>query len=219
MDILGLKTSEECQETWWSASLSDLVSRLFKVSKLVGKSTTTDRHARAEATRAVPFASIYDVAHVQHKFEKLSATPWLAQRLGESNAKRRNYFRWCRTHREKLAGPLVSHSDEAKPNLRDRCVAKSTLLSIPMTSAQTADSRPSNVHTVASTLGFVDMQAVDDGFDDTCSISTMATSVFEDQGSHALSVPKLTDIAEPGVDFECPYCLTIQKLNGDRGWR
>lgn len=218
-EILDLKTSEECQVTWWSASISHLISSLFRISKLVAKSTTTDRHARAEAAGGEPFDSAYDIAHLQHKFEQLSAKPWLLKRLGRANATRRNYFRYCRTHREKLGRQDVSHFGEATTKAGDLDQAQTPHHPNLKTSAKSAYSKPSNMHTIASSLGVVDMQAVDDGFDDAASFSTLANSVTNDEANQALSVPKLTDIAQPGTDFECPYCFTMQKFNGQQGWK
>lgn len=203
-EILGLKTSEQCEKAYWSSSISYLIGRLFRLSKLIAKSTTTDRHARAEAVRDDPFDNSYDIAHLQHKFPKLAAKPWLLRRLGEANGKRRNFFRYCRTHREKLA---------AEPSIRsqkpEKDGAKSAINSIPKTFAKTS----------ASTVGPVNLQAVDDAFDDPGCFTTAAISVTEDQVEHALSVPSLASVAEPGTDFECPYCLTIAKFNGQRGFR
>lgn len=218
-EILGLKTSAECQVSWWSASISHLIRRLFRVSKLIAKSTTTDRHAKAEASGGESFDSTYDIAHLEHKFERLKNKPWLLSRLGEANTKRRKYFRYCRIHRDKLSEQHGLHSRKVAMKADDSNVAKSAFRSTSDIPAMTAYSKPSNMHTIASTLGPVDVKLPDDGFDDAASFSTMANSVTNDRESHALSAPSFTDIAEPGVDFECPYCFVIQNFNGQLGWK
>lgn len=183
----------------------------------MAKSTTTDRHVKAEATRGDRFDNLYDVAHLEHKFEQLKSKPWLLKRLGEANTKRRNYFRYCRTHRDRLAESNSIDFKNVRAKAKDAMPANSTALS--RAKASTMHSDPSNVQTKASTLGFVDMQAGENGFDDAASFSTMANSVTDDRRTYALSVPKLFDITEPGVDFECPYCFTIRNFNGQSGWR
>ena len=201
--------------------MTDAVSRLFKLSKLLGKYTTRDRHAKAEVARDAKLDDFYDIAHVKNKFEDATAEPWLLERLGRAITKRRQFIRYCHHHREKLADKLA-HVPKRQENAADdqrADIVQSVHPSVPRTSAATAVSKPSMVLTTASTLGPVNVDAVDDGFDDAKSFSTMATSLHEDSDKYCLSVPRLGEFTTPGVPFECPYCLTIQTFNGQRGWK
>ncbi|KAK3698106.1 hypothetical protein LTR37_017064 [Vermiconidia calcicola] len=217
-EILGLTTSAECQESWIFASLSDAVSRLFRVSKLIGRSTTSDRHAKAETAGDAKFDESYDTAHVKHKFVDAKAESWLLDRLGKANTKRRQYFRYCQNHREWIAGGIHSKLTMA-PNVQLGSNVHHRGSSYRTQPTPTLGSKPSVMKSAASTLGPVDLSAVDVGFDDTATVTTAVTNTYGDQDSRPLPVPKLVDIAESGTDFECPYCHTIQKFNGQRGWK
>lgn len=221
-EILGLETSPECQEALLSASITDVVARLFRVSKLVVKSTTRDRHAKAETAHDDRLDDSFDILHVREKYGGRGAEAWLVQRLGKAITKRRQYFLYCRKHRERLAQPSLHiapsvETHELQPAF-DRKPELPRLATIQSTS-QVATSKPSKIQTTASTLGPVDLDVVDDGFDDARSFSTAITSLCDDGGEHTLRLPKLIDVGTIGEEFECPYCYTVQKFNGERGWR
>ena len=191
------------------------------MSRLFGKCTIRDRHAKAEATADEKFDDFYDIQHVKHKFGSAKAGSWLLERLGKAITKRRQYFRYCRTHREKLANaavPAISRNDRTcnvdTGTENDRGVKDA----IPRPPTLTP-TRPSLVRTTASTLGPVDLNVWESGIDDGSSTTTAATSVTGDNELTLLSVPPLLDFASPGQEFECPYCYTIQKFNGQRGWK
>jgi hypothetical protein len=137
------------------------------------------------------------------KFPQGSAEPWLFERLGKANTKRRQYYIHCRNHREKL-----SHEGFTVNKIGG---GRSYLGSTPYT-------KPSVMKTSASALGPVDL---DDGenVEDLASTTTEGINIHETDEENALSCPILTDIASPGDDFECPYCFTIQTFNGQRGWK
>ena len=124
---------------------------------------------------------------------------------------RRQYFHYCRTHKDELAGESggVDLADDEE-------VDAHFLHSFPTFQFQSL-SKPSKVMTTASTLDPVKFGGLDDGFDETGSVTTMAASIFEHKTYSFLSVPKLTDVATPGEEFECPYCWRMHRFNGQRG--
>ena len=203
---LEINTSTECQESLLYGSISDAITRLFEITKLVGKSTTRDRHAKADVAKDNPIHEFYDIAHVHYKFCNGKTCPLLLERLGKANAKRREYFWYCRTHRNRLAveAKYVQTREDKLWHARKETACFSHLASLPRTAARTEGTKPSMVETSASTLGPVNLKNVDDVFDEIRSNSTMANSVFGNKENDLLSIPKLVDVASPGTDFECP---------------
>jgi hypothetical protein len=131
--------------------------------------------------------------------------------LGKANAKRRQFFFYCRTHQERLA--TVSHAEQ-NPH-------RSMLTNSEINSAvpKSAVSKPSNFYTTATTLIPSKVEFVDDGFDEVQSNSTLATNLRTDLSSMRLLVPLLSDYTEPGMPFECPYCRKLLQVNGQQGWK
>ena len=219
-EILEFNTSPECNDAWLNASINDCVSGLFKVSRLITKSSTRDRHAKSYVAKGAKFDNHYDVEHVKQKFEASRAPLWLLERLGKANTMRRQFFRYCRTHREQLAHTTITpkgHS-EAHKEVIGIDISLSHLEMATIVTNITA-SRLSAVQTEASSLGPINLAAAEDAFDDTLSSSTFATSVERGDHTSHLAVPPLDEFSAPGMPFECPYCLTIQRFNGQAGWK
>ena len=78
--------------------------------------------------------------------------------------------------------------------------------------------KPSMEHTVASELIKVELNQIDDGFDDARSEFSVATSYRDGRSPDRLRVAKLDTIAPKGEYFLCPYCHTTQKFNGQLSW-
>jgi hypothetical protein len=185
------------------------------MSAVLAKSTVTDRYAKSEASSRRKLNPSYDIAHVREKFKDARPEEWLIERLGKAITKRRQYLIYCQCHREKLAHPSqlqrnTQISRDGATEMRSQSQRKSV--------QETRHTRPSAIQTTASSLGPVDLGLVDDGFDDTRSYSTMATSVGSSD-PYALPVPPLTSVGTPGEHFECPYCRTVQRFNGQLSWR
>ncbi|KAK3639183.1 hypothetical protein LTR56_008774 [Elasticomyces elasticus] len=216
LELSDLATSRECKDSWLIASISDTIARLFKISTLLAKFTSTDRFAKAECARLPELDVRYDVAHMHDKFAACQAEHWLLDRLGTANTKRRQTIIYCREHRERLA---------ELPNIR-----KETTMILPVPgkvptvqthhklTPKTQSSRTSVILTAASTLKPMHTIPIDDGFDDSRSFSTMATSLASSP-RHTLKVPGLADVGKVSQPFECPYCYTMQRFNGLLSWR
>jgi len=84
-------------------STGDVLTSLFKVSMLVKKATTRDRYARAASAKDKPYLVEFDIRHVADKFPKAREQPWLLQRLGTAITQRRQFLRYCRNHKNRIA--------------------------------------------------------------------------------------------------------------------
>ena len=84
-------------------STGDALTSLFKVSMLVKKATTRDRYARAASAKDKPYLIEFDIRHVADKYPKVREQPWLLERLGTAITQRRQYLRYCRNHKNRIA--------------------------------------------------------------------------------------------------------------------
>lgn len=84
-------------------SVGDIITSLFKVSMLVKKATKRDRYAKAASAKVDPFLQEFDIRHVADKYPKVRAQPWLLERLGKAITQRRQYLRYCRDHKNRIA--------------------------------------------------------------------------------------------------------------------
>lgn len=84
-------------------TIGDTITSLMKVSTLIRKATKRDRYARAADAKGDPFIPDYDIRHVEDKWPKLQSQPWLSDRLGRAITQRRQYLRYCRNHRNRMA--------------------------------------------------------------------------------------------------------------------
>jgi hypothetical protein len=84
-------------------SIGDVLTSLFRVSMLVKKATTRDRYARAASAKDKPYLVEFDIRHVADKFPKAREQPWLLERLGTAITQRRQYLRYCRNHKNRIA--------------------------------------------------------------------------------------------------------------------
>lgn len=214
-ELSGIETSTHCKQSWWIASISDTISRLFKFSTLLAKSTTRDRYVRAEAVTIDKLDDHFDVAHTKAKFAGCKAEDWLLERLGKAITKRRMFFLYCREHRYKLSRDTESALRRDKDTQRghthyNQSGGKSKL--------DMAHTIASAVQTKASTLGAVNLTAIDSGFDDNRSFSTLATTVHTSP-RHRTRVPDLSDFGTFGEPFECPYCRVICNFSGPYTWK
>ncbi|KAK3073076.1 hypothetical protein LTR53_005653 [Teratosphaeriaceae sp. CCFEE 6253] len=221
LEMADLGTSQDCQESWLVASVADTITRLFKLSHLLAKFTSTDRFTKAESAKLPQLDPLHDVARMQDKFSTCQAPGWLLSRLGRANTKRRQALLYCREHRDKIAGPPTKQIRRLSGLLdpgHDTSLARQALSEY-TAEMKTQISHPSAIQTTASTLKPMESVPIDDGFDESRSLSTVATSLAGADSRYALRVPRLEDVATVSEHFQCPLCCTIQRLNGQLSWR
>jgi hypothetical protein len=84
-------------------SVGDIITSLFKVSMLVKKATKRDRYAKAASAKDDPFLVEFDIRHIADKYPKVRSQPWLLERLGKAITQRRQFLRYCRNHKNRIA--------------------------------------------------------------------------------------------------------------------
>ncbi|KAK7425121.1 general transcription repressor [Neonectria punicea] len=232
-----LEPISELQELF--QSIPETISTLFKLSVIIRNSSTRDRFAKAlVAGSRVPIDPSYDIDHVQNKFPCLrqKEMEWLRTRLGTAITQRRNYLRYCRDHREKMAkvtdtaaAATLETQDAGEDaearllNMRGKRSLQATGDSKSQASSQPSTLAPTTASTIIpSQLDDLDiLERLDEESNDVDhrSVTSYASSVGEKDGDNRLSVIQFEEIAKPGKPFECPYCWTIQKFNGHHAWR
>ncbi|KAK2733554.1 regulator of conidiation-1 [Colletotrichum kahawae] len=198
------------------------IDSLFRASVFIRKFKPSDRRQRA--TRSKAFDSRADVMYVGERYPMLrTKNESLIPKLGEANARRRQYFKYRRDHREKLAsnadddanktfqqaelkagqmGPITENtikSGTTKASLFEKSEATEFL-------ASTAEAKQKQ-----------DMLNMEDNF----SAVSLANTIIESSEGE-LQFPPLPSEGEANESFECPYCLEIIQLkssNKQSQWR
>ncbi|OCL13569.1 hypothetical protein AOQ84DRAFT_429336 [Glonium stellatum] len=198
---------------------------LFRASIFVRKFTPKDKRIRAAKTK--PFDNRADVMHVKDRYPLLAGkNATLADRLGEANARRRQYFKYRRDHNERLS----TVPTEGSAHDQDAMSKKQLELLNPKVamakSLLTADTKPSlfaeteATEFVADTLAQAQMLETHEA-QSAMSVVSFATSIAE-SSDEELPFPPLPAEARPGFPFLCPYCLTyvdLKREGSEHQWR
>lgn len=193
-ELSRFETSARCTTASLLASVRDLIRRLFKISALIAKATTRDRHAVAETKVDCSIYRQYDAAHVRAKFTKAGMPDWIIERMTNATLKRRQFVMYTDQHDQRLQD---YHDKMSISGLAQSLVAD----------------------TKASTLGKLDLSAPEEAFDDLQSMATATTSANNGDTFTGISVPPIREYAELGEHFSCPVCHTTQRFNGQQAWK
>lgn len=143
--------------------------------------------------------------------------PWVLDRLAKANAKRRDFFRYAREHKQRLSSN--SHTVESKEQTEKRLerADQARQHDTAPTRSTAFTFEQSRMQTTATTA-IAQPVPIDDGLD-VKDASTVASTVCFRQSENALTIPPLTDFGKVSVPFDCPYCAKPQEFNGQSGWR
>ena len=198
-------------------SCVDVVSCLLQLCAAIRKAGISDRYYKATVSRAEPFAELPDILHVGQKYPKLRATPWLERRLARAITRRRQFLRYCKSHRDKLAeGTLqeVQKPNAPKVEVREApSVENTTPSQISGVEVKANLPLPSILaSTKATTLAIpeegLSPEVPHEHETETSSVST--SSAGRELGEDDLHIPIIPADAAAGREFECPLCWTIQ---------
>lgn len=178
--------------------VSECLRALFRIGTLVRKATPRDRFDRALQQSEYAFAAQFDINYVEERYPKLASekSRWLSLRLGNANAKRRQFINYVRDHRAKLEGEENDHALDAATMKQS---SKATTFVVPrnMSTSEFLRSPPE----------------VDDD-----SISLVSASTAFDTET-SLRLPSLADLGPDGEYFECPICFTLQSFRNEKSWK
>jgi ankyrin repeat protein len=198
-------------------STKDTITGLFRLSIIIRKASPRDRFAKALAAQQEPFDDRFDIDHVSHKFPMLNIKEkeWLKERVGKAITQRRQYLRYARDHRDKLAR-------EPKDLWQPKDIGpRTTPLPALSQASKTYLTRPTSTlaPTVASTLLPERIAIEEEDSQDNQSRTSYAVSLGEDDDKSHLRLPSLAEVSKDATTFECPLCWTVQDIQRDSIWR
>ncbi|KAL2067320.1 hypothetical protein VTL71DRAFT_1744 [Oculimacula yallundae] len=204
------------------ASIEDAIGNLFRFSIIIRNNTNRDRYAKASAAAITnPFNDQFDICHVEQKFPALgkSNDRWLIDRLGKAVTQRRQYLKYSRDHRDKIASEpqiLGSEIGLVRPP-----VASPQMPSTVLPIARSDYSKPTSTlaPTQASTLMLTSGDVIETEIEENLSQTSYATSTDEESSNATITVIKLEEVSKGSKHFECPYCWQIQTARSQKAWK
>jgi len=207
------------------SAMSICVTSLFKASAFIRKHSSQDKRKRA--SKAAPFDNKADIMHIADKYHLYGSerNEALATRMGEANARRRQYFKYRRDHVERLANDKVEQKNSEKPRGEQTLPTSAIQGSVPAKSVVTA---LTNLQSAAETeaTNFLAPQAGENAGDAAQlelapSVISYATFIHE-PSENELAFPPIPREAKKDLPFVCPYCQEVLALNGsdmERRWK
>lgn len=188
-------TSREEEAHLILCMMSECLRALFRIGTLVRKATPRDRFDRALQQSEYAFAAQFDTNYVEERYPKLATerSHWLSLRLGNANAKRRQFINYVRDHRARLEGEENDHGTDAATTKQS---SKATTFLVPES---------------ISTSEF--LRSPPEIEDDSVSLVSASTA-FDTETS--LRLPSLSDLGPDGEYFECPICFTLQSFQKEK---
>ena len=186
------------------------INNLFKVSIFIRRFAPQEKRSRAATTQT--FDNRADVIYVKDRYPLLShKDPALAVRLGEANARRRQYFKYRRDHDERLSFHSIGKdSNSTAPNLVDPKGPTTSHTRSGLTQGTKPTKATTFMAEATAKLQPFDMDAVNPA----TSTVSFATDVAE-SSEEELPFPTLPKEAQMGSPFLCPYCVTVLYLKRD----
>jgi hypothetical protein len=214
---------EECNE--FQECLLDInntVTCLYNLSIAIANPAPRDRLEKC-ASIDVSYYYQHDIEHVSHKHPV--AEEYLLTRLGKANSKRRQLLQYYERHHKGVAEHLRMPAQANEPHTFDNLDSESLVYSTNQTVATTSTNVPV-AGTMAVAIGRdVDEIAsdVNDGLEDepdfdTRSVTSYASSVGNPDRLRVPPPPN-EDGAFEGIPFECPYCFSLVKVEGQQSWK
>ena len=216
-DRNALAPTSEMQEL--VSAIRTGLDSLFKASIFIRKNASDNKRLRAAETR--PFDNRADVMYIKDRYPLLNKIPTLVARLGEANARRRQYFKYSRDHDEHLS-TVTTDGDSDNVNAQAHPV-----VTIPRTakSVLTAHTKPSLLaETKATTLMAETAEArMIQKLEVLEPMSQVSYATFVAETSdEELPFPPVPFEADDGSPFLCPYCFQPQQFkrgNLQNEWR
>ncbi|KAI0886876.1 uncharacterized protein GGS22DRAFT_158908 [Annulohypoxylon maeteangense] len=195
VDYLDIPSSPEPSDLDEAHAIVEVILQyiqsLIRIGKLIEKTSPRDRFEQALQRMNCLFPASFDATHARHTYPKLckSSTQTLVERIGNANAKRRKFIKYCRDHKARL---------EIEDDRATKQSGEATTLH-PSRSAQ---------------FTHPEWDTTED--EDRSSLTTASTT-FESAESYTL--PTLRELSADSEPFECPICFTLQSFSGDKAWK
>lgn len=196
-------------------ALRDTVDRLFKASTLLSKASTHDRYVKAEAKCNLQASATADIESIEEKVRVAcgSAPPWLINRLGKANTKRRQFIAYSRASHGGLNGLSAAGRKAAASENPVKLTDK-----LESATASVNGSKSPFASTESTTTDQVDHNAFHEEFDNSRNYTTDQT-LGDDDLFIGLGVPEIDSFTALGEEFICPLCCAVQRFDTQPSWR
>lgn len=215
----GSRPISEIRELFLAAEGS--ITSLFKLSIVIRNPTPRGRYAKLASMASLDDS--FDIGHVWQKYPRARQAPWLVERLGKANTRRRQYFRYRQQHGDKLSKEPEEQAREVYLKNSDAQVI-ATAQPGPAPGRETlshiSGSKPVTkiTHTTATTFVAENLSDhIEEHSNTGRSVTSYATSITEDPNS--LRIPPPPEMSADGKPFVCPYCCTVQIVESRRSWK
>lgn len=181
--------------------------------------TPRDRYQRLASIE--PLDSFFDVCHVREKFPEVEKHLWLAERLGKANAQRRDYFRYRRNHKERLAKEAAEEYKRPlneQPGFTERQDGEDMKKESNTPPSRRVESSLGSTKASTYVPPSTYIEKIEESSDAGQSETSYATCI-EEENFKALHVPPPPAEFDEGLAFECPYCYTIQSPSNRQAWK
>jgi hypothetical protein len=199
--------------------ISECLKFLFKIGILIRKSGNPDRDRFKRALQvSEAFPHTWDVTYVRERHPKLgpSSLNWLSTRLGSTVSKRRQFIKYCRDHKTRLAEGATAPGPTNTAPLAEGMSAKALTEKLSSKATEQVSSKATTFFQPAQQQLL--MAAADDEEEDDDAVSLLSASTTTESLA-ALRLPRLTDLSPEQQPFECPICFTLQAFKHEKSWR
>ena len=216
--------------------INSIISYLYELAIIVRNPAPIDKFQKVGKIDNKSEYLTWDIQHVRDKFPLLEQRrPFLLQRLGRANTRRRQVFGYLEKHNSKLKHGVDNVTNQRVPEVmvldeyredQQEIMSRNSDGGSFSDRAEIAQMAPSmsaptlgtitTVSTFIATNSQVDFDdnEIDDGPSET---SSAASEGQVDEGG--LEIPDPPVGALEGIPFECPYCYDIIKAPSTAKWR
>ncbi|KAL3465651.1 hypothetical protein BJX64DRAFT_252236 [Aspergillus heterothallicus] len=199
------------------------IDSLFRVSIFIRKFAPKDKRQRSSQTK--PFDNRADILRVKDRYPVMDKkNEGLAERLGEANARRRQYFKYRSDHYERLSNVNSGNSITSTPTFEGHPHLNGERLRV--TGSVVTDLTKPTLLATSEATAFLAKAASDVDVEKllnpepAMSCISFATSIGEPD--EELPFPALPEGYSEGAFFLCPYCsrvIQVKRGNLEYQWR
>ncbi|RPA83857.1 hypothetical protein BJ508DRAFT_304382 [Ascobolus immersus RN42] len=200
----------------WMSAIRGGINSLFREAIFVRRFSKDDRRERARRTKL--FDNSSDTLHVLARYPSIDGT--FARRLGEANARRRQYFKYCKEHQARLhdqSGLIKPSLQAVKPEIPQSHPAQVpdhpnefyNSSSLPASTIRDPSTVPAET-TVTEFLAEHDSLVIERA-ESVASTFSVATTIVTCDDDTRSQFPPVPIEARAGVDFVCPLCHVVLK--------
>ncbi|KAF8249120.1 hypothetical protein K440DRAFT_599255, partial [Wilcoxina mikolae CBS 423.85] len=184
--------------------IANIVTCLYNLSIAIANPAPRDRLEKCASIDVSHFQQ-HDIEHVSYKFPE--AEEYLIERLGKANTKRRQLLRYYERHREKIAG-------QPRSGLDSESLAGTTCQTVTTVSTYVP------VEGIMATGPNIGLDDDPDPDFDSRSVTSYASSIGNsDPDRLRVPPPPNEESAFEGIPFECPYCMSLVKVENQQSWK